>query len=245
MTITIGAFLNATGILLGALVGLLRRKPIAAPSQFFFKNALGAFTFFFGIRLVWLSLNGAFFNCLGQLFIALLAVVLGHLLGKILSLQKISNHLGHQAARAIAAAQKAPGQHQQDGLNACVILFCAAPLGILGAVDDGLFNYFWLLAVKAVMDFLAMMSFVRIFRWPSALSAFAVYALFSLVALGCRVYAGPLLNPPGLAASVGAASGLIACAIALVIFEVRRVELANYLPALVLAPLLTWLFKAL
>jgi len=37
---------------------------------------------------------------------------------------------------------------------------------------------------------------------------------------------------------VGIAAGLITCAVSLVIFEVRRVELANYLPALVVAPLL-------
>ena len=38
-------------------------------------------------------------------------------------------------------------------------------------------------------------------------------------------------------------AGLVACAVALVIFEVRKVELANYLPSLVIAPLLAWLIK--
>jgi uncharacterized membrane protein YqgA involved in biofilm formation len=43
--------------------------------------------------------------------------------------------------------------------------------------------------------------------------------------------------------SVNAVGGLIACAIALMIFEVRRVELANFLPALAVAPLLAWWLK--
>ena len=38
-------------------------------------------------------------------------------------------------------------------------------------------------------------------------------------------------------------AGFIVCAMALVIFEVRRVELANYLPALAVAPLLLWLTR--
>jgi uncharacterized membrane protein YqgA involved in biofilm formation len=42
---------------------------------------------------------------------------------------------------------------------------------------------------------------------------------------------------------VNAAAGLIVCAIALMIFEVRRVELANFLPALAIAPLLAWLLE--
>jgi uncharacterized membrane protein YqgA involved in biofilm formation len=43
--------------------------------------------------------------------------------------------------------------------------------------------------------------------------------------------------------SVNVAVGLIACIVTVVIFEVRKVELANYLPALAVAPLLAWLFK--
>ena len=39
-----------------------------------------------------------FCRALKQIFIALLAVVLGNLLGKILGLQKISNRLGRYAA---------------------------------------------------------------------------------------------------------------------------------------------------
>jgi len=43
--------------------------------------------------------------------------------------------------------------------------------------------------------------------------------------------------------SVNVVGGLIACVVALVIFEVRNVQLANFLPSLVVAPLLTWLFN--
>jgi uncharacterized membrane protein YqgA involved in biofilm formation len=46
------------------------------------------------------------------------------------------------------------------------------------------------------------------------------------------------LEPLALIGSVNLAAGIIVCAMVLVILEVRRVELANYLPALALAPLL-------
>ncbi len=136
------------------------------------------------------------------------------------------------------SAQNGPPRKTADGFNACAILFCAAPLGILGAVTDGLSGYFYLLAVKAVMDGLAMTSFVKIFRWPAALSAFPVFVFLGAITLACQFYAKPFLDAHGLIDSVNAAAGLIACAVALVIFEVRKVELANYLPALAVAPLL-------
>ena len=71
-----GAFLNALGILAGALLGLAMHKPLSVRTQVFFRSALGAFTIFFGLRLVWLSVNGTFFRVSKQLFIAVLAASL-------------------------------------------------------------------------------------------------------------------------------------------------------------------------
>ena len=241
--ITIGAFLNAIGILLGGLFGLARRKPISPRTQFFFRNALGAFMVFFGLRLVWLSVNGTFWPCIRQIFIALLALILGNLIGKFLALQKISNHFGRFAGNLIVSQQSNSPRKMADGFNACAILLCAAPLGLLGAVTDGLSGYFYLLAVKAVMDGLAMTSFVKIFRWPAALSAIPVFVFLGAITFAIQFYAKPFLDSYNLIYPVNAAAGFIACAVALVIFEVRKVELANYLPALALAPLLTWLFN--
>jgi uncharacterized membrane protein YqgA involved in biofilm formation len=239
----IGAFLNATGILLGGLFGLARREPLSVRAQMFFRNALGAFTVFFALRLVWLSVNGTFLSCLKQLFLGALAIVLGNLLGKLLCLQTMSNRLGRYATRLLSSADTDSPRKIADGFCACTILFWAAPLGLLGAVADGLSGYFYLLAVKGVMDGLAMTSFVKMFRWPAAMSAIPVFALLGFITLACQLYARPFLEARQLIDSVNAAAGLVACAVALVIFEVRKVELANFLPSLAVAPLLAWLLK--
>jgi len=234
-----GAFLNALGILLGALFGLAQRAPLPARTQDLFRRALGVATVLFGLRLVWLHVNGPFWSCAKQLFIALIAVTLGNWTGRLLGLQKISNHLGRHASRSIASVQSGAALNAGPGFGACVILFCAAPLGLIGAVSDGLSGDYYLLAVKAAMDALAMAGFMKIFGWPAALSAFPVYAFLGAITLACQAYAKPLLADRGLIDPVNVAVGLVACIIALVIFEVRKVELANYLPGLAIAPLLT------
>ncbi len=241
-TFAAGAFLNALGILLGALGGLVARVPLSARAQGFFKAALGAFTVFYGLRLVYENVQGTFTGCARQIFVAALAVVLGCWTGKILQLQKISNRVGHHAALLLAAAQKNPPGKAAAGFTAASILFCAAPLGFLGAVADGLENYFYLLLVKAVMDGLAMMSFVKLFRWPAALAAVPVFLFLNGLTLLVQLGAQPWLDAHFLIHPVNVAAGIVTCIVALVILEVRRVELANYLPALAIAPLLAhWL----
>ncbi len=242
-----GAFLNAIGILTGGLFGLASHKPLSPRLQNYFKNALGTLTIFFGLRLVWLGvLSNTELHLsakLKQIAAALLAVTIGGLLGEILCLQKISNCLGRNAGKIIASARSNSTRKTSDGFTACTILFCAAPLGLIGAVTDGLSGYFWLLAIKAVMDGLALASFVRIFRWPAMLSAIPVFISLSMIAFACRLYAQPFLESYKLVGSVNAVNGFIACAVALVIFEIRKVELANFLPGIAIAPLLGWLFK--
>jgi uncharacterized membrane protein YqgA involved in biofilm formation len=238
-----GAFLNAIGILIGGLCGLAQRTPLSARTQDFFRRALGIATVFSGLRLLWLHVNGTFSSCTKQIFIALLAVTLGNWTGKILRLQKISNRLGRHAGTLIAATQSKSPPKAGDGFIACTILFCAAPLGWLGAVTDGLAGDFSLLIVKAVMDALGAAGFMKLFGWPAALSAFPVYAILGAITCACQLGAKPFLDAHGLADSVNVTGGFVACVVALVIFEVRKVELANYLPSLAVAPLLTWLFR--
>jgi len=235
----IGAFLNALGILLGSLLGLARSKPVSARVQGQFKTALGALTAFCGLQLLWLNVGGGAFTVLKQLFLAGLALVLGNLLGRLLALQKISNRLGHHAAGLLAGAPAGVNAKPVDGFVAMTILFCAAPLGLVGAVTDGLENYFFPLALKAVMDGLAMTSFVKMFRWPVALAAVPVFLFLNGLAMIVHAFVLPKLATPELVHAINAAAGLLICSMTLVILEVRRVELANYLPALFLAPILS------
>lgn len=235
----IGAFLNALGILLGSLFGFARSEPVSPHLQTQFRTALGALTALCGLHLLWLSVGGSAFTVLKQLLVACLAMVLGSQLGRLLALQKISNRVGRYAAGLLVGAQTGAGVKPTDGFVAVTILFCAAPLGLVGAVTDGLGNYFLPLALKAVMDGMAMTTFVKMLRWPVALAAVPVFLFLNGLAVIIHLLVLPKLATPELVQAINAAAGLLICAMTLVILEVRRVELANYLPALFLAPILS------
>lgn len=244
-----GAILNALGILVGGIIGLMRTTPLSAQWQNFFRVALGVATIFYGLKLTWISISGPFSAGIKQVVIVLLAVLLGKHLGRLLRLQAASNRAGQYAKELIEQTQQKQELHFSNGLTSCAILFCASPLGILGAIHDGLpgqpdgRGYFYPLAVKAVMDALAMMSFVRLFGLGAMLSALPVFLLLGTMTLACAIYLQPFLAAHGLLHSVNAVGGLVICTVGTVIFEIKRVELADYLPALVVAPVITWVWK--
>lgn len=238
----LGTLINSGAIVLGTGVGCLRKRPFSVENQFFLKAVLGAAAAFAGVWLTWKSLNGTPGHILWQLAVVLLAMVLGKVVGRLLQLQKLSNRLGQFARRRIAAATPGRGGGYSDGVNVCSALFCAAPLGILGAISESLGAGPLPLLIKAVMDGLAAFSFVALFGWTVALSALPVLAFQGTISLAVGLLALPWLSAHHLVDPVNATVGLLIFAVSLLIFEVRRVEVADYLPSLIWAPLLTlWL----
>ncbi len=233
----IGTLINTGAIVLGAVLGRTTKLDLAVGRQQQVKVLLGVATAFFGLKLLWTGLaTGTAKHFWHQFGIVLLAMILGSLLGKLCRIQSAMNRLGQSAKVRLeraAGGAKVAG----DGFMTASLLFCAAPLGIVGALEDGLSRNIAPLAIKAVMDGLAALSFTRMFGWPVLLSAVPLGTLlFALTILGAVLE--PWLGGQGLLGVVHASAGLLLTYVALVIFEVRRVEIGNYLPALVVAPAL-------
>lgn len=234
-----GTLVNAAAIALFALAALLGKRPFSQRAQEWLRVALGAATVWIGLLLVWRSINGTAWEVLKQVGLLLLALILGRMLGRALGLQKLSNRLGRAASARLTAAEKQPAA-MGEGLVACTILFCAAPLGWVGPVPDGLSDFSAPLLVKALMDGLAAMAFVPAFRWAVVLSALPVLAWQGTIALLARA-ALPWLAAHHLVDPINAIAGLLISFVSLIIFRAMRVEIADYLPALVLAPALFWM----
>ena len=238
----VGTIINAAAILTGGVAGLTAKKQIPVAHQTALKILLGAFTVYVGLSATWQGLNGGFLHVLKQLTIVLLALMLGNLTGKLLRIQKSLNRLGQFAKRKISeAAANNPGR-TSDGFVTCSILFCVTPIAVLGSLQDGLSDNFKTLAVKAVMDGLAAMAFVTTFGGGAVLSVVPLVACQGTITLLAKL-AQPWLARYSLLDPINATAGLLVFCVALIIFELKKIELADYLPSLLFAPLLTWLWR--
>lgn len=241
----IGPAINALGILLGGLFPICFKKSLSERFQIGAQLILGVFTVYFGLLLTWENLNGTLRQKLKELAIVLLAMALGKIIGRILRLQKFSNIIGKYASVAMADVQRK--NRFNDGFLVTTALFCAGPLGILGSVQAGLndvSHFSPAFVMKAGTDGLATVAFCATFGWGAMLSAIPVLAFESalvrcvhLLEPALRHQAVPMLD------AVNATNGLLIFCVALLILEIKKVRVAEYLPSLVIAPLLTrWLW---
>jgi hypothetical protein len=239
----IGTIINVAAVLVGGGIGLTSKLTVSPANESFLKVLLAVATVWFGLRLAWLNVSGGFLQIMGQLLVVIVAMMLGKLLGRLLRLQKISNSLGQFARERISEPGSASPNRINAGFQTCSALFCAAPLGFLGAVTDGFSGYVEPLIVKAVMEGLATLGFVRLFGWGCLLAVIPMLAVQGSLTLLCFHALKPWLEPLNLTASINATAGLLIFAVALVILGLKKVELADYLPSLAVAPLLTWIFR--
>lgn len=238
----IGAVINSAGIVAGGVCALAIKKPIPNRFQLAAKIVLGVYTVWFGLQLTWRSLNGSVAQVLKELCIVMLAMALGKLAGRMLRLQELSNAIGHYATRSLAAEGKE--KRFSDGFLLATALFCAGPLGILALVQEGLNGFSPLYLVKAGTDGLATMAFCATFGWGPLVSAIPVLA-FQGCLIRCAQALEPMLHnqPWPLIDSINATDGLLIFCVALIVLEVKKVRVAEYLPSLILAPLLMrWLW---
>lgn len=233
-----GTFINTAAILLGGFLGLKAARQISEPTQTRIKLVLAAFTIYAGVSMIWKGIGGSFGNVLKQLGIAMLALVLGNALGMALRLQSGLNRLGHYAKERIAKASPEDDNRFSEGFVTCTLLFCVGPMAILGALEDGADGDFKILAIKSAMDGLAAMGFAAMFGPGVLLAALPVLAYQGTISLLANALAQHL-NDPLLLASMRVTGGMVVLCITVVILDLRKVPLANYLPSLVVAPLLT------
>jgi uncharacterized protein len=234
-----GAIVNAAGIVVGGLWALVARKPIPALYQSALKIVLGVCAIWFGLKLTWTSINGSLAQAAKELCIVLLAMTLGKMAGQLLRLQKFSNSVGKYASSVLAAP--AANKRFSDGFTMATALFCAGPLAVLASVQEGLTGFSPVFLVKAATDGLATYAFCATFGWGIMASAIPVLAFEGALIRGTQLLE-PILRQRSwpIVDAVNAVDGLLIFCVAMIILELKKIQVADYYPSLLFAPLLAW-----
>lgn len=233
--------MNVAAILIGGLVGLAAMRQLKPSTQQWIKVAMGAFTVWIALSMMWQGLHGPFTRFLKEFGIMMLSLMLGNFTGRLMRLQSMINRLGKLAKDKLSRAGQDSSPRLGEGFVTCSILYCVGPMSILGAMQDGLRGDLKILGIKSVLDGLATMGFAGTFGWGVLLSAVPVAIYQGTLTLLARAFE-PAMQQAAIVDALSATGGFMVFCVALVILELKRIALADYLPGLVIAPLLTrWL----
>jgi len=232
-----GTILNAVAVAIGATVGLVAAARISARLQESLTTGLGMFTVVIATSMglqVFTDPAARPEDSLAVLGGLLIGVAIGEWLGLHDRLEALGGWFQRRLSRGERPSRVA------EAFVTTSLVFCVGPLTILGSLDNGLRGDITLLATKSLLDGVAAAAFAAALGAGVYLSVATILVVQGGIALGAFLLAG-VFDPPTLLV-VTAVGGVSLLGVALRLLELKAVRVANFLPGLVVAPLLVRLF---
>jgi len=237
--VSLGTIINVFSILIGAGIGAALGHRLPANISRTLTDALGLVVLVIGglnlIALTDISFVAAVSSA-GTLLVVLASLVLGSVLGSMLRIEQRLSHFGTWLQ--LKASRGGDKEKFIEGFVNASLLFTIGPMAVLGALQDGLGQGFDVLALKSTLDGLTSVAFAAALGWGVAFAAIPVGIWQGLLTL-LAASAGALMSD-ALVASITATGGVLLLGTGLRVLQIRMVSVADMLPALVIAPLITW-----
>ena len=234
-----GTLLNMATVAFGSLLGLLLGNRLPKRMQESVMIGLGLLVFYLGMDNAGKT---------GNLIIVLLALLIGVIIGELLridlALERLAGWLQRRFAGKVTEGEEdseAVIFERERFINGFVttsLVYCIGPLTIIGSIQDGmgLVEGFRLIAIKSALDGFGAVAFATTFGVGASFSVLTILVVQGgLSILG--MVAGSFMTDP-MIAELTATGGIVLMGLALNLMEIKKIRLANFLPALVIAPLI-------
>jgi len=225
----LGVLVNVLTVVVGGSLGLLLKRGIP-------KKVSGAAMSAIGLCTLLIGMDGAMNG--GNILVAIVSLVGGVILGTLLNidggLQKLGNRLetvmGKSGEGSIAR-----------GFVTASLLFCVGAMTIVGSLESGLTGNHRLIFTKSALDFVSSMMLA------STLGVGVVLAGgFVLVVQGGLVLLAGILAPvlsETVITEITCVGSLMILGLGLNLLNITKLKVADFLPALLLAPLVSMIGK--
>lgn len=218
-----GTLLNAATVLIGGLLGTVLGANLPDRLRESVVRGLGLFTLVYGVR-------GAIDT--GNVLVLLFATLIGGIFGSALAIDDRLNALGDALQRRLSSR----GGRISEAFVTSSLVFCVGPLTFIGAIENGLTGDATKLTLKSVLDGFAALAFAASLGWGVLLSIGTILVYQGGLAAGASLLAGVLTE--AMIRETSATGGLLIVGVGLRLLAVKDVKVADFLPAIVVAPAL-------
>jgi uncharacterized membrane protein YqgA involved in biofilm formation len=234
-----GTVLNAVAVAVGTTLGLVAAARVSTRLQESLTTGLGLFTVVLAMSMGIQVLDDPAARTQDALAV-LGGLLLGVAIGEWLRLHDRLEALGAWFQRRLARGDQ-PSRVAEAFVTASIV-FCVGPLTILGSLENGLRGDITLLATKSLLDGVASVAFAAAMGAGVYLSILTILVVQGGIALLAFLVAGAFDAVTILVLT--SLAGIILLGVGLRLLDVKQVRLANFLPGLIVAPLLIRLFDA-
>jgi len=223
-----GTLINVATVLIGGTLGSLLGDRLPERIRSIVMQGVGLVTLVVGMSMAIKT---------GNIILVLASICLGGILGEWWRIEDRLDGAGRWLEnRAARIPFLARGDFTRGFVTASLV-FCVGPMTILGSLQDGLTGDYTLLAIKSVLDGFAGLAFAASMGMGVTFSAVTVLLYQGALTLAASPFQSILSD--SMITEMSATGGVIILGIGFLLLDIKRVRVGNFLPALLMAPLLT------
>ena len=223
----LGVFVNVTTVIIGSLIGLIIKKGI--PERLTSAVMIGI-----GMRNICMGVQGMMDG--KNILILIGATVIGAIIGTLADIDGKINKLGDSVSKKFKSTGKTS---IAEGFINGSLVFCVGAMTINGSLNAGITGDNSLLYTKATLDLFSSSMLAASLGIGVMFAAAFVLGFQGLLVL-LAGFLAPVLTESAIA-EMTCAGSLIIIAIGTNVIGITKIKVADYLPAIALAPLFCWI----
>lgn len=217
---SISVLVNTAAIIIGSILGVFSGKNLSDKYKDVLFKAIGLLTLGLGVKM--------FFDYHNAM-VVLGSMVIGGLIGEWFDIE----------ARIGRLTGKKNDQLYVKGFITATVLFLAGPMTVIGSIQAGAQGNNEIIFIKSLMDGISSVMLAASFGTGVLLSAISVFVVQgTLVSLAGFL---EFLQQPIYMRDFSGVGGLMLLGLGIRLLEIKEIKVGNFLPALGISPLLTYL----
>ena len=218
-----GTLINTATVIVGSTLGTFLRSRFPDRVRQMVIWGVGLVSLVIGLQMSLTTKN---------ILVVLGSLLTGGIIGELVRLHEGLNRLGDMLQAKLTAEKDSTFS---KGFVTASLLFCVGPMTILGSIQDGLSGDYTLLATKSILDGFASLALAASMGWGVLFAALTVLVYQGGLTLSAGLMKTLMTEP--MVAEMTATGGTLILAIGLNLLDLTTIRVANFLPALVVAPL--------
>lgn len=222
-----GTLVNVAAVVAGSLVGMVLKKGIPERYQLTVTHGLGMAVGLIGLQMALKTQN---------ILIVIISLGLGGLVGEKIDIDRWLNRLGVWISRRLGDQYGDAGQ----GFVTASLVFCVGAMAVVGSIQDGLTGDASTLYAKSMVDGVFSMVFSSSMGIGVALSGVSILLYQGSITLLAGICSSILSD--AIITEMTAVGGVLIVGISLLMLKLKTVKVANLLPAIPVAAVVTALW---
>ncbi len=219
-----GTLINVAAIVAGTAVGTFAGSKLPIGMRRIVLYGIGLITMLIGFQMAAKSQN---------ILVVMGAILTGGIVGELFRIEDRVEKLGAFLQEKLS---RGSAHTFAEGFVTASLVFCVGPMAVLGSISDGLSGDYSLLSLKAVLDGFASVAFAASLGWGVGVSSISILIYQGGIPLFAGILTGVLSD--AMVTEMTATGGLIIIGIGIRLLDLKDLPLANFVPAIAIAPMI-------